>query len=154
MVLGLINVACDLKGNSCCCEVHYVAQLVRSSVRLIFVRVLIEAHTHQATITINFYVFYYVQLRYCRTLPNLPTHSDGCGAEFSMAQKEDKSSNAMTKSSLSLRPCLPRIDPGRRAEPTEGRGDLLIRNIWKHQTDCILDVHITNLDAPRSPAFP
>jgi hypothetical protein len=32
--------------------------------------------------------------------------------------------------------------------PTEGRGDLLIRNLWKHQTDCILDVHITNLGAP------
>ena len=33
--------------------------------------------------------------------------------------------------------------------PTEDRGDLLMRNIWKHQTDCILDVRITkNLDAP------
>ena len=32
--------------------------------------------------------------------------------------------------------------------PAEERGDILIRNIWKHQTDCILDVHITNLDAP------
>ena len=31
---------------------------------------------------------------------------------------------------------------------TEERGDLLIRNIWKHKADCILDVRITNLDAP------
>ena len=28
------------------------------------------------------------------------------------------------------------------------RGDLLTSNIWKDQTDCILDVRITNLDAP------
>ena len=51
----------------------------------------------------------------------------------------------------------PQIYPGRSADveetegmstPTEERGDLLIRNIWKHQTDCILDVRITNLDAP------
>ena len=32
--------------------------------------------------------------------------------------------------------------------PTEERGDHVIRNLWKHQTDCILDVRITNLDAP------
>ena len=32
--------------------------------------------------------------------------------------------------------------------PTEERGHLQIGNIWKHQTDCILDVRITNLDAP------
>ena len=47
--------------------------------------------------------------------------------------------------------------------PTEERGDLLLRNIWKHQTDCILDVRITNLDAlpfirssetGSSPSFP
>ena len=40
----------------------------------------------------------------------------------------------------------PQIYPGRSADdketegistPTEERGDLLIRNIWKHQTDCI-----------------
>ena len=31
---------------------------------------------------------------------------------------------------------------------TEERGDLLIRNIWYHQTDCILDMRIANLDAP------
>ena len=29
--------------------------------------------------------------------------------------------------------------------PIEGRGDLLIRNLSKHQTYCILDVPITNL---------
>ena len=34
--------------------------------------------------------------------------------------------------------------------PTEERGDLLIRNIWKQQTDCILDVRITNLDTAPS----
>ena len=32
--------------------------------------------------------------------------------------------------------------------PTEERSDLLIRNLWKHQTDSILDVRITNLVAP------
>ena len=32
--------------------------------------------------------------------------------------------------------------------PTEESTDLLIRNLWKQQTDCILDVLITNLDAP------
>ena len=33
--------------------------------------------------------------------------------------------------------------------PTEERGDLLlVRNIWKHRTDCILDMRFTNLDAP------
>ena len=32
--------------------------------------------------------------------------------------------------------------------PSEERGDLLIRNFWKHPTDYILDVRITNLDAP------
>ena len=32
--------------------------------------------------------------------------------------------------------------------PTEERGDLIIRNVWKHQSDCFLDVRITNLDAP------
>ena len=32
--------------------------------------------------------------------------------------------------------------------PTEERDDLLIWNIWKRQTYCILDVRITNLDAP------
>ena len=51
----------------------------------------------------------------------------------------------------------PQIYPGRSAdvEETEGmstlteeRGDLLIRNIWNHQTDIFLDVRITNLDAP------
>ena len=51
----------------------------------------------------------------------------------------------------------PQIYPGRIADgeetegmstPTEERGDLLIRNLWKHQTDCILDVRISNLDAP------
>ena len=31
---------------------------------------------------------------------------------------------------------------------TEERGDLLIRKLWKHQTDCILDVRIPNLNAP------
>ena len=48
----------------------------------------------------------------------------------------------------------PQIHPSRSADvevtegmstPTEERGDLLIRNLWKHQTDCLLDVRITNL---------
>ena len=51
----------------------------------------------------------------------------------------------------------PQINPGRSRDveetegmstPTEESTDLLIRNLWKHQTDCILDVLITNLDAP------
>ena len=82
-----------------------------------------------------------------------------------MARKEALSSNAMMKSSLSFK-TLPLVlsshlksatnhnCPGRSAdlEETEGMStpaeDLLIRNIWKHQPDCILDVRITNLDAP------
>ena len=32
--------------------------------------------------------------------------------------------------------------------PTEERGDQLIGKLWKHQTDSILDMRITNLDAP------
>ena len=32
--------------------------------------------------------------------------------------------------------------------PREERGDPLIGNIWKDQTDCIMNVRITNLDAP------
>ena len=31
---------------------------------------------------------------------------------------------------------------------TEERGDLVMMNLWKHQTDCILDVRITILAAP------
>ena len=61
------------------------------------------------------------------------------------------------------------IYPGRSADveetarwstPREKRGDLLIRNIWKHQTDCILDVLVTNLDTSNihrkaeGPSFP
>ena len=51
----------------------------------------------------------------------------------------------------------PQISPGRSADvdetegmstPTEERGDPQIRDLWKHQIDCILDVRITNLDAP------
>ena len=48
----------------------------------------------------------------------------------------------------------PQIYPGRSTdvEETERMStpaeELLIRNIWKHQTDCILDVRTTNLDAP------
>ena len=50
----------------------------------------------------------------------------------------------------------PQIYQGRSADveetegmstPTEERGDLLILNLWKHQTDCILDVCITKLKA-------
>ena len=51
----------------------------------------------------------------------------------------------------------PQIYPGRSVDyeetggmstPTEARGDLVIRNIRKDQTDWILDVRITNRDAP------
>ena len=54
----------------------------------------------------------------------------------------------------------PQIYPGRSADveetegmstPTEECGDLLIMNIFKHPTDCIVDVRITNLDAPSFP---
>ena len=37
--------------------------------------------------------------------------------------------------------------PKRMSTPTEECGDLLIRNIWKYQTDCILDVRIANVHA-------
>ena len=36
----------------------------------------------------------------------------------------------------------------RMSTPTEKRSDLQIRNIWKHQTDGILEQIITNDDAP------
>ena len=108
----------------------------------------------------------------------------GWGARFSImaltvsARMEDSSSNALPKSNLSFQDLVPRalipavvlnepqIYPGRSADveetegmsrPTEERGDLLIRSIWKHQTDCILDVRITNLDVPSNssgPSFP
>ena len=51
----------------------------------------------------------------------------------------------------------PQVYPGRSADveetegmstPREERCDLLLRNIWDHQTDCILDVRITNRNAP------
>ena len=51
----------------------------------------------------------------------------------------------------------PEIYPGRRAvfeetegmsKPTDERGNLRIWKLRKHQTDCIQDVRITNLDAP------
>ena len=52
----------------------------------------------------------------------------------------------------------PQIYPGRSADveeteeistPTQQeRGDMLIRNLWKHQTDRILDVCVRNLNAP------
>ena len=57
--------------------------------------------------------------------------------------------NAMTKSSRRNQVDEPQIFPGcsahveeteRMSTPTEERGDLQIRNIWKHQADCILDV--------------
>ena len=50
----------------------------------------------------------------------------------------------------------PQIYPGRSADveetkgmstSTDERGNLQTRNIWKHPTDCILDVRITYLDA-------
>ena len=34
--------------------------------------------------------------------------------------------------------------------PTEERGDLTFWHLWKHQTACILNVRITNLDVPSS----
>ena len=54
----------------------------------------------------------------------------------------------------------PQICPGRSADvkevdgkstPTEDRGNLLLRNLWKNQTDCILDVRITNPNIHRKP---
>ena len=115
-----------------------------------------------------------LHLRYCRTPPNLPTHCDGCGAKFSIAhgleckkgglviQRHDEIKFELQDlAARALIPSVvrdePQIYPSRSAAveetegmstPTEERGDLLIRNLWKHQTDCILDVRITNLDAP------
>ena len=114
-----------------------------------------------------------LHLRYARTPPNLPTHCDGCGAKFSIAHGlECKKGGLVTQrhneikfelQDLAARALIPsvvrdepQIYPGRssdadeteRASPqTEERGDLLIRNLWKRQTDCILDVRVTNLDA-------
>ena len=108
-----------------------------------------------------------LHIRYCRTPSNLPTHCDGFGARFSVAhgleckkgelviQRHDEIKFELQDLATRARiPSVvrdePQIYPGRSAvvEETEERGDLLIRNIWKHQTDCMLDVRITNLDAP------
>ena len=46
----------------------------------------------------------------------------------------------------------PQIYAGRSADVEEAYTNritrLLIENIWKHKSDCILDMRITNLDAP------
>ena len=114
-----------------------------------------------------------LHLRYCITPPNLPTHCDGCGAKFSIAhgleckkgglviQRHDKIKFELQDlATRALIPYVVRNEPqiylGRGADvdnaegmftPTEERGDLQIRNLWKHQTDCIMDVRITNVDA-------
>ena len=106
-----------------------------------------------------------VDLRYGRTPPNPVPPLTAMVVELNFpwlmavsARKEDLSSNAMTKLSLSVK-ALPQICSDRSAddEKTEGMststdelGDLLIRNIWKHQTDCTLDPRITNIDTPSS----
>ena len=100
-----------------------------------------------------------------------PAHCDGWGAEFSIAQRIECKTRGLViqrhdemkfelqdLAARALIPCgipneQPQIYPGRSAdieetEATEERGDLLIRNIWTHRTDCIMDVHIRNLDAP------
>ena len=115
-----------------------------------------------------------LHVRYCRRPPYLPTHCDGCGAKFSTAhgieckkgglviQRHDEIKFKLPDlATRALIPSVvrdePQIYPARSADveetdrmstSTEERGDRLIRNIWKHQTDCILDVRITKFDAP------
>ena len=103
-----------------------------------------------------------LHLRYCRTPRNLR----GVQLTALSAGKVDFSSNEIQfeLQNLAARALIPsvahdgpQIYPGRSADvkeaegistPTEERGDLLTRNLWKHPRDCILDVCITNLDAP------
>ena len=113
-----------------------------------------------------------MHLRYCRTPSNLPTHCDDRGAKFSIAhvlkckkeglviQRHDEIQSELQD--LAARALIPsevtnlhRSYCGADVEETEGmtspteqRGDLLVRNLWKHQTGCIMDVRITNLDTP------
>ena len=112
-----------------------------------------------------------LHLRYCRTPPNLHTRCDGCGAKFSIAhgieckkgglviqitdeikfELQDLAASALIPSVVRDEP---QIFSGRSADveeteetstPTEERGDLLISNLWKHQTDCILDVRVSRI---------
>ena len=117
-----------------------------------------------------------LHLRYCRTPTNLPTHCDGCGAKFSIVHglecKERRTSHPTPCQNQvwASRPCRipsvvrdePQIYPGRSADvdETEGmstraeeRGDLLMMNIWKHQTDCIGITHHSS-ETGNSPSFP
>ena len=115
-----------------------------------------------------------LHLRYFRPPPNLPAHRDGCRAKFSIArgleckkgglviQRHDEIELELQAiAARALIPSLVRDEPqiypsrsedGEESEgmstPAEERGDLPIITIWKHQTGCILDVRITNLDAP------
>ena len=115
-----------------------------------------------------------LQLRYCRTPPNLPTYCDCCGTKFSIAhglecktggiviQRQDEikfehqglSARALIPSVVRDEPQIWQVRSAVVEEiqgistPTGERGDQLNRNIWKRQTDWILDVRITNFDAP------
>ena len=98
-----------------------------------------------------------LHLRYCRTPPNIHTHCDGCGAKFSSIHGLDSKKGGfdiqrhdeikLELQNLAAGALIPSETEGM-STPTEERGDLLIRSIWKHQTDCILDVRITNIDTP------
>ena len=105
-----------------------------------------------------------LHLRYCRTPLNLTTH---CHAQFSIAlglewrkgglviQRMTKWSWVQDLAASARTPYVvrdePQIYPGRSTDveeaegmytPTEARGNPQIRNLWKHQTDCFLDMRV------------
>ena len=126
-----------------------------------------------------------IRLRYGLSPLNLPDKCDGCGAKHSLdhaltckvggliIQRHDEINKELAHlASLALKQSAiraePLINPGSSRTPsnanpsdpqapdTRERGDLLIRNLWENGTDCIIDVRVTDLDAPsyvsRSPA--
>ena len=108
---------------------------------------------------------------------NLPNHCDGCGSKFSLehaqsckvgglihGQHDDIKHELMNLAAMAIRDSAvraePLINPGSLASlrtnsdsnndivSSEDRGDILVRNFWDKQHDLIVDVRVTDTDAP------